>query len=144
MLVQRTIRITGAGTNAVARQADGSNKKAIFKRFLPFTDCISEVNNTQINDAKYLDIVMPMYSLVEYNDNYSKTSGNYETFCRDEPNDTKKIAKTFKLKVRITGKAPVDGNAKDVEVDVPFNNLSNYRRTPEMPLINCQITAMLT
>ena len=41
-----------------------------------FTNCISEINNTQIDNAKDIDIVMPMYNLIEYSDNYSKTSGN--------------------------------------------------------------------
>ena len=46
----------------------------MFKNCAPFTNCISEVNSTQINNAKYLDVVMPMYNLIEYSDNYSKTS----------------------------------------------------------------------
>ena len=46
----------------------------IFKNCAPFTDCISEINNTQIDNAKDIDLVMPMYNLIEYSDNYSKTS----------------------------------------------------------------------
>ena len=42
----------------------------------PFTDCISEINNIQKDYAKEIDVVMPIYNLIEYNDNYSKTSGN--------------------------------------------------------------------
>ena len=43
---------------------------------MPFTECISNVNNTQIDNAKDIDVVMPMYNLIEYGDNYSKTLGN--------------------------------------------------------------------
>ena len=49
-------------------------KKIIFKNFAPFTDCISEINNTLIDNAKDFDIVMPMYNLVEFSDNYLKAS----------------------------------------------------------------------
>ena len=46
------------------------------KNFAPFTNCISEVNNTQVDNAKYIDIVMPIYNLMEYSGNYSKRSGS--------------------------------------------------------------------
>ena len=49
-------------------------KKVIFKNCAPFTNCISEINNTQIDNAKDIDIVMPMYNLKEYSNNYLKTS----------------------------------------------------------------------
>ena len=47
-------------------------KKEVFKNCAPFTNCISEINNTQVDNAKDIDIVMPMYNLIEYSDNYSK------------------------------------------------------------------------
>ena len=50
--------------------ANNANKKVIFKSCAPFTNCISEINNTQIDNAEYIDIVKPMYNLTEYNDNY--------------------------------------------------------------------------
>ena len=50
------------------------NKGVAFKNCAPFTNCISEINNTQIDNAKDIDIVMPMYNLIEFSDNYSKTS----------------------------------------------------------------------
>ena len=56
--------------------ASNTNKKVIFKNCAPFTICISEINNTQVGNAKDLDIVMPMYNLIEHSDNYSKTSGS--------------------------------------------------------------------
>ena len=60
----------------------------IYKYCAPFTtDCISEINNIQVDNAKYIDVVMPMYYLVEYSINYSKTSGSLWQYYRDEPND---------------------------------------------------------
>ena len=50
--------------------ANNTNKKVIFKNCAPFTDCISKINNTQVDNGKYIDIVMPMYNLIEYSDNY--------------------------------------------------------------------------
>ena len=53
-----------------------NNKKVIFENWAPFTDCISNINNTQVDNAKDIDSVMSMYNLIEYSDNYSKTSGS--------------------------------------------------------------------
>ena len=55
-------------------QEDERSKEVIFKHWTPFTNCISEINNTEIDNVKDLDVVMPMYNLIEYNDNNSKTS----------------------------------------------------------------------
>ena len=59
---------------ADAADANDNGKKVIFKNCAPFTNCISKINNTQIDNAEYIDIVMPMYNLREYSDNHSKTS----------------------------------------------------------------------
>ena len=67
--------ITGAGDNAVARQEDERDEGVAFK-CAPFTNCITEINNIQVDNAEDIDIVMPMYNLIEYSDYYSKTSGN--------------------------------------------------------------------
>ena len=72
ILVSGTIIITGEGNDDAARRLDERNKGVIFKNCAPFTDCISEINNTQIDNAKDIDVVMPMYHLIEYSDNYSK------------------------------------------------------------------------
>ena len=61
-----------AATARVA--ANNTNKKVIFKNSTPFTNCISKIKNAEIDNAQYIDIVMPMYNLIEYSDNYSKTS----------------------------------------------------------------------
>ena len=74
VLVRGTITITGVGNDDAVRQVDERNKRAIFKNCAPFTNCISEINNTQIDNTKYIDAVMAIYNLIEYNDNYLKTS----------------------------------------------------------------------
>ena len=65
--------------NIAADNADlnNANKKVIFKDCAPFTNCINEINNSQVGSAKDIDIVMPMHNLIEYNDNYLKTSGSF-------------------------------------------------------------------
>ena len=85
ILVKGKITITGAGDNAAARQTDERGKGVAFKNCAPFTSCISERNNTQIDHAKYIDIVMPMYNLIEYSDDYAKTFGRLLQYYRDEP-----------------------------------------------------------
>ena len=74
ILVKGTITITGAGDDAAARRADERNKSLIFKNCASFTKCISKISNTEIDNAQDIDIVMPMYNLIEYSNNYSKTS----------------------------------------------------------------------
>ena len=76
ILVKRTITITGAGDDDAAKRQDEINKGAMFKNCAPFTTCISRINNTDIDNAQDLDIVMPTYNLFEYSDNYSKTFGS--------------------------------------------------------------------
>ena len=144
ILVKGTITITGAGADAAARQADERDKGVAFKNCAPFTNCISEINNTQVDNAKVIDIVMPMYNLIEYSDNYAKTTGSLWQYFRDEPDDNIEDSESLKSKIKITGKTPDDDNEKDVEIMVPLKYLSNFWRTLEMPLINCEVTLILT
>ena len=65
ILVKGRITIAGAGDNAAARQTDERDKSVAFKNCAPFTNCISEINNTQVDNAKDIDIVMPIYNLIE-------------------------------------------------------------------------------
>ena len=139
-----TITITGAGDAAAARQADERDKGVTFKNCAPFTKCISRINNTDIDNAQDIDIVMPMYNLIEYSDNYSKTSGSLWQYYKDNPNDNMTQSESFKSKIKITGKTPADGNTKDVEILVPLKYLSHFWRTLEMPLINCEVELILT
>ena len=76
---------------------------------------------------------MPMYNLIEYSDNYSKTSGSLWQYYKDKPNDNLKDSESFKSKIKITGNTPSDGNTKDVEVIVPSKYLSNFWRILEIP-----------
>ena len=119
ILVNGTITIIGAGTDAAARQADERDKGGSFKNCAPFTNCISEINNTQVDNAKDIDIVMPMYNLIEYSDNYAKTTGSLWQYFRDEPDDNIEDSESFKSKIKITGKASDDDNEKNVEIMVP-------------------------
>ena len=75
ILVKGNISVNN--TAAADADAKNTNKKVIFKNCATFTDCISKINNTHIDNAKDIDIVMPMYNLIEYSDNYSKPSGSY-------------------------------------------------------------------
>ena len=144
ILVKGTITITGAGNDAAARQADERNKGVIFKNCAPFTKCISRINNTDIDNAQDIDIVMPMYNLIEYSDNYSKTSGSLWQYYKDEPNDNLANSESFKSKVKITGNTPADGSTKNVKIIVSLKYSSNFLRTLEMPLINCEVSLFLT
>ena len=85
ILLRRTIAITGAGADAAVRQADERDKGVTFQNGAPFTNCISEINNTQEDNAKDIDIVMPMYNLIEYSDNDAKTTGSLCQYFRDKP-----------------------------------------------------------
>ena len=88
VLVKGTITITTAGDTPEARWTDQRAKVLIFKNCALLTNCISEINNTQKNNAKCLDIVIPMYNLIVYIDNYSKITGSYLQLFRDEWNAT--------------------------------------------------------
>ena len=87
---------------------------------------------------------MSMYNLIEYSDNYSKTSGSLGQYYKDDPNNNIADSESLKFKVKITGKTPDDGNTKDVEIIVPLKYLSNFWKTLEMPLINCEVNIILT
>ena len=72
--VKATITVTN--TVAAATPVNNTNEKVIFKNCAPFTNCISEINNTQVDNAQDIDIVIPMYNVIEYSHVYSKTSGS--------------------------------------------------------------------
>ena len=77
--------ITANNTTADGVAANNTNKEVIFKNCAPFINCISKVNNTVMDNAKYIDIVIPMYNLIEYSDNYLKTSGSLWQYCKEIP-----------------------------------------------------------
>ena len=74
ILIKRNITVNDTAADGAA--VNNTNKKVIFKKCAPFTSRISKINNTQIDNAEYIDIVMPTYNLIEYGDNYSKASGS--------------------------------------------------------------------
>ena len=130
-------------------------KKLAFKNNAPFTSCVSKINNTLIDNAEDLDIVIPMYNLLEYSKNYRKTTESLWNYYRDEPNSSIggrndnvnysiKDSKSFDYKTSITGKSKGINRTKDVEIVEPLKYVSNFRRTLDMPLINCDINLILT
>ena len=144
ILVKENITITGAGDEAAARQADERDRGVEFKNCAPVTNCISETNNTKIDNDKDIEIVMPMYNLIEYGDNDAKTSESLWQYYRDEANDNLADSESFKSKIKVTRKTPATGNGKDFEIMVPLKYLSNFSRTLEMPLFNCEVNLILT
>ena len=87
---------------------------------------------------------MLLYNLTEYSGNYSKTLESLWQYYKDDPNNNIGNSESFKSKIKITGKTPDDGNTKDLEIIVPLKYLSNFFRTLEMPLINCEVSLILT
>ena len=111
--------ITVNNTAAAPVAANNTNKKVLLKNCVPFTICISEINNTQVDNAKGIDIVMLIYNLIEYSDNYSKTSGSLRQYCKDIPavNNNSAIADfidnnltdSFNFKVKMAGQTGDNG-----------------------------------
>ena len=151
ILVKENIAVNNAVTAEAPTNVD---KKVIFKNCAPFANCLSKINNAQIDNVEYADIVMPMYNLIEYSDNYSKTSGSLWQYCKEIPavNNARVIVifngvnatDSFNFKAKITGKTNDDGDIENVEIMVPLKYLSNFWRTLEMPLINCEVKLILT
>ena len=149
--VKGTITVNNSAVAPAA--ANNANRKVIFKNCAPFTICISEINNKQVDNAKDTDIVMPMYNLIEYSDNYSKKSGSLWQYCKDVPavNNNNAIVdftnanltNSFNFEAKMTGQTDNNGT-KDVEIMGQIKYLSNFWRTLEMPLINCEVNLILT
>ena len=134
--------ITVSNTAAGCGNANNTNKKVIFKNCTPFTSYISKISNTQIDYRENIYIAMPMYNLVEYSDNYSKTSGSLWQYRKKIPavNDDGNIADfnganatdSFNLKTKITGQTAADNNnvniprRVNIEIMVSLKYLSNF------------------
>ena len=101
ILVSGTITKTVAGADDAEKRLDERKKGVIIKNCAPFTDCTSKINNTQIDNAKYLDVVMPMYKLIEDSNNYSKTSESLWQYYRQDPGDNIRQPESFKYKFKI-------------------------------------------
>ena len=161
ILVNGTITVTAnAGANNIT---DKKNRSLILKNNPPFVSCITRINNELIEDADYLDIVMPMYNLLEYSKNYRKTIGSLYNYYRDElTNDNNNgfanrnviNSNAFKYKNKIidntynvdAGAAGYDANKNGTqlaELAIPLKYLGNFWRALNIPLISCEVSLEL-
>ena len=140
------ILVTG---NITATGGD-ANTRVAFKNCAPFTKCITHINDEHVDNADNLDIIMPMYNLIEYSDNYSDTWGGLWQFKKDESPvtnsgnpDNVSTANSTSFKYKLSFFKPLtvadNGLFKNVKIAVPLKYLSNFWRSLEMPLINCKI-----
>ena len=147
ILVDGTIR---------ASEAVNATRLAL-KNCAPFTKCNLEINDEHVDTAENLDIVMPMYNLIEYSDNHQDSSATLYQYKRDEPPEDDAVADltadnsdSLKYKIKLLGNVTevagdtVGVRRLNVEVVVPLKYLSNFFRSLEMPLINCKIKLNLT
>ena len=163
ILVNGTITVNGI-VNGAENEIVRRNRPLILKNNAPFVSCITKINNEFIEDADDLDIVMPMYNLLEYSKNYRKTIGSLYNYYRDELNDdnnpgnflnnTVVNSNTFNYKNKITGNtynvaagaAGHDANkvgTQEIELAIPLKYLGNFWRALNMPLISCEVSIEL-
>ena len=164
ILVKVTITVTTPGANNGANNIrDKKNRALILKNNVPFVSCITRINSELIEDADDLDIVMPMYNLLEYSKNYRKTIGSLYNYYRDElTNDANDNfnnrnvvnSEAFKYKNKITGNTyNVDAAAQGydvnkngtqkIELAIPLKYLGNFWRALNIPLISCEVSLEL-
>ena len=149
MRVKGKVTVTNPNDNA------NFNKELTLKNNAPFISCISKINGELVENAEDLEIVMPMYNLLEYIKNYEKTSGSLFNYYRDEPkehtigagnnaiNISIRNSKSFKTK--ITGSLDAGEDEKeDIKFAIPLKYLGNFWRSLDIPLINCEITLILS
>ena len=125
-----------------------------FQNNAQFINCVSKIYGVQIDNVEDLDVVMPMYNLLEYNKNYKKTTGTSWNYYRDEPvNPLSTNSESFKYKTSLTGNTynVCDGSdgynaikvgKNETEIVILLKHLSNFWRTlniPLLPLLNCEI-----
>ena len=152
IIVKGNMKFNNTADNGAA--ANDTNKKVILQNCDPFTNYISEIDNTKVNNAKDIDIVMPMFNLMKYSGNYSRKSERFWQYCKDIPavNNNGDIVEfnganatdSFNFKTKITGQTDNNGRIDKFEIMVPLKYLRNFWRTLEMPLINCEINLILT
>ena len=148
--VKGKINVTNPNNNAFDR-------RLMLKNNTPFVSCISKINGELVQNAEYLDIVIPTYNLLEYSKNYEKTSGSLFNYYRDEPKDhdegngdnainiSIRGSNSFDYKTKITRSLNFDELEKeDVTIAIPLKYLDNLWRSFNIPLINCEITFILS
>ena len=134
--------------------ANKRNKNLAFNNNAPFINCISKINGVKIDNAEDLDVVMPMYNLLEYSKNYRKTTGSLWNYYRDEPsstiganNITHSIlnSESFDYKANFMENGVTQNNLtkNDVKVVVPLKHLINFWKSLNIPLINCEVELIL-
>ena len=165
ILVKGTITVTALGANNVANNIRGKKSRPlILKNNAPFVSCITRINGELIEDADDLDIVMPMYNLLECSKNYRKTIGSLYNYYRDElTNDGKDNnfdnrnlvnSEAFKYKNKITGNTynldvaaqgyDVNKNGtQKIELAIPLKYLGDFWRALSIPLISCEVSLEL-
>ena len=134
------IAVARQGANNAAIAADRYNKGVRFKDCVLFADCITEINIIQGDNAKDLDIVMPMYNSIEYGDNYTNKTGGLWYYYGDEPaDDNITNSEQFRFKSRLTNKT---NNAVNVntEIAMVLKNFRMFWMTFDMAPITCEIT----
>ena len=127
------------------------------KNNAPFISCISKINGELVENAEDLDIVIPMYNLLEYSKNYEKTSGSLFNYYTDQPSETTigagnnainisiRNSKSFDYKTEIIGGLDAGEDEKeDVKIPIPLKYLCNFWRILDIPLINCEIKLVLS
>ena len=137
----------------IGAAAANANTRLALKNCAPFTKCNLEINDEHVDTAENLDIVMPMYNLMEYSDNYQDSSATLYRYKRDEPPEGDAVAdltadnsNSLKYKISLLGNPVLDGNMakRSVKVVVPLKYLRNFFRSLEMPLIHCKTKLNLT
>ena len=143
-----------SGTITVAALAAGTgnnNIQVVLKNCAPFTNFINKINNTQIDNAQDIDVVIAMYNLIECSDNHSKTSGSLQQYCRDKKNLTDAGAfndfsgnnASFKFKQKTTSSTG-NNSTQAVQIIIPFKYLSIFLRALEISLINFETNLILS
>ena len=145
------------GTITVTNPDNGKRNKAVtFKNNAPFINCISKINGIKIDNAEDLDVLMPMYNLLQYSKSYRKTTGSLWNYYRDESSDSlSSNSESLRYKTSITGnkynagagEAGYDANKvvkNETEVVIPLKHLNNFWKSLNIPLINCQVELVLT
>ena len=94
-----------------ASAPNNANKKVILQKYVQFTNCISITKSTQVDDAQYVNVVMPIYNLIEYSNDCSKT---YGTLWQQNVDFTADNADNnpFKIKQKMTGQTGDNGTKK--------------------------------
>ena len=119
--------------NITATESNNNGNNVAFKNCAPFTKCITHINDEHLT-SENLDIIMPMYNLLEYSDNYKDSSGSLYQFKRDEPPDNNgdvsvDNSSSFKYKSSLLGNMVINNNngaLNGVKIVVPLKYLSNF------------------